>query len=423
MYISSALFLAAVACGLVAIHPFTTYPLSLMLVKFLSADWGFLSSLVRNNDGSESVRRSYQAEQLEYKREFPSIGICVSVYNGAASATMKLRNILELVDNYPGDAHAYIYDDCSDDGTKEILQSHSGLISLTSGERRLGKSAGMNALLSKCHDEIVVFTDANVRIGAQSLTHIARHFEDSEIGCVCGTLIYEDVEDAFAARTNSLYWRIEEKIKELETETGSAMGADGSMFAIRRSLHRPVPNDIIDDMYTSFSILCDGFRIVRSPDAVCYERAAQESAEEFDRKKRIACRSFNCYRLLRVRINKLSVWNRYKFYSHKWIRWTTIFWIIASLFFLGLALSRIFGIASTVGFYAISALALRSGYELRFPGCRQLFEILAAFVSSGIGVFQSLRGKRYQTWKPPATAYAARNKGDGGPEKSKQCRA
>ena len=91
------------------------------------------------------------------------------------------------------------------------------------------------------------------------LDKLRRTFEDPEIGCVCGNLIYTNGKDSVTASTGSLYWRLEEGIKRLEQETGSVMGADGSLFAIRRSLHQAPPDHIIDDMFVSFWVLIQGY--------------------------------------------------------------------------------------------------------------------------------------------------------------------
>src|SRR6185295_2273749 len=108
------------------------------------------------------------------------------------------------------------------------------------------------------------------------------------------------------AETGSLYWRLEEAIKRLESETGSVMGADGSIFAIRRALHRPPPPDIIDDMYVSLAIACDGHRVVRAGDARAEEESVGRSGEEFRRKVRISCQAFNVHRLLWPRLKRLD---------------------------------------------------------------------------------------------------------------------
>ena len=121
----------------------------------------------------------------------------------------------------------------------------------------------MNTLVGLTDADIVVFSDANVAFDIAAIPNLVEPFADPDVGAVCGHLMYTASDGATAA-TGSLYWRIEERIKALESATGSVIGADGSIFAIRRHLHRAPPPDLIDDMYVSLSILCEGARVVRA---------------------------------------------------------------------------------------------------------------------------------------------------------------
>ncbi len=76
-------------------------------------------------------------------------------------------------------------------------------------------------------------------------------------------------------------------------ESSSMIGADGSVFAIRRSLHQPPPDHIIDDLYVSLKILCSGFRVIQASDAVAPAKWVVVGREEFRRKIRMACQAFN----------------------------------------------------------------------------------------------------------------------------------
>src|SRR5690606_20814637 len=168
---------------------------------------------------------------------------------------------------------------------------------------------------------VVIFTDANVIVDPASIRNLERYFRDPRVGCVCGHLTYVNPGASATAEVGSAYWALEEEIKQLESEMGSVMGADGSLFAIRRELFRTVPPDLFDDMFTSLSILCDGWRVVRAPDVRAFEEQAVASRDEFRRKIRIGCASFNVHRLLWPRLRRLGWLNCYKYVSHKLLRW------------------------------------------------------------------------------------------------------
>jgi hypothetical protein len=52
---------------------------------------------------------------------------------------------------------------------------------------------------------------------------------------------------------------------------------------------------------------------------------------------------------------------------------------------------------------ALGAAALLLGRFCSIPPFAQIAEILSAFAGTGIGVWRSLRGERYQTWTPAAS--------------------
>jgi cellulose synthase/poly-beta-1,6-N-acetylglucosamine synthase-like glycosyltransferase len=379
----------AILLGIAAFHPFTSYPLSLEIAKRI---------LVRKKN-NELPQQSGTSQV--------SCAVCLCAYNEAKPIRDRITNLLSIKEflaqqNIALNIFAYA-DGCSDD-TANILRSFGEKIHLVVSESRTGKSVGMNTLLGQVEDTFVVFTDANVEYELTAIPRLLQRFTDPTVGCVVGHLRYTNEKESATAATNSLYWRFEENLKQQESDTGSVMGADGSIFAIRRSLFRDVPADIIDDMFTSMSIVCDGYRIVRADDAIAYERTAATLKEEYRRKIRIACRNFNCFRLLRPRLLRLSLWNLYKYVSHRLLRWLFIFSFLGSIIFFILAafaFNESAGIYVTLSLVSITILCLlMRGTKL----CRPGWEAFAAFYAVGVGVIYSLRGERFRTWETPASA-------------------
>lgn len=382
------LLMVTAVCLALAQHPFITYPLSLWLLKKLR--------LV-----SVTPVHSDQAVSAESVR--PSIAICFCAYNEEKVIAEKIANLELMTKAYRGPSQILLYTDACADKTVEIARRVSQTAQIIEGKERSGKSVGMNRLLSEATGDIVIFTDANVMLAEGTIDAFANAFSIPDIGCACGKLIYTNSDDSDVASVGSLYWKFEEFLKSLESSTGSTMGADGSLFAIRRSLFRDVAPDIIDDMFTSLSILSDGWRVVTIPDAIAFEKSATSSADEFRRKVRIACRCFNCHRQLRPRLRQMSLINIYKYVSHKFIRWLVIYFLAIS--------AVLMGIVAFVNSLLLPYLsALFAGLFLLLVGgmfvkpIRKLSEILVAFCAVGLGVFHSMTGRRYQTWKPPQSA-------------------
>src|SRR5580704_4934731 len=197
---------------LLALHPYCTYPLSLQV---LTRMW----------------RHSV------YAGESPlgAVAVCVCAYNEELVIAAKIHNMLAIRSSVPK-LEILIYVDGASDRTAEIVESFSQenhSIRAVFSPTRMGKSHGMNLLVSMTAADYVVFTDANVIFAPDAVPHLLAPFTDPGVGCVSGHLIYTTNSDAPTASVGSLYWRLEEQIKRLESACGSAMGADGSIFAIR----------------------------------------------------------------------------------------------------------------------------------------------------------------------------------------------
>ena len=362
-----------------AVHPFITYPLSLRLLARLRP-------------------RAVRVGPVQGR-----VAFCVCAYNEERVIRAKVENMLAAGEAIGG-IEVLVYVDGANDRTAEMLREFGNRIRLVASGVRLGKTHGMNTLVGMTTAEFLVFSDANVSFAPDALPRLLAPFADPSVGCVCGHLVYTQAEGNATAATGSLYWQLEEAIKRMESATGSVMGADGSIFALRRSIHEPPPPDLIDDMYVSLAALCRGHRIVSVADAFAYEEAVSRPGEEFRRKVRIACQAFNVHRALWPRLRRLSALDLYKYVSHKLLRWLTIGLLVAG----GLCLLAAAAVAGAwlVFFALIATGGVGMGLVLtaRQGMLATLRDVLSAFVATGIGVVRSWRGDRFQTWNPPASA-------------------
>ena len=360
-----------------AIHPFVTYGLTLKIMRHFK-----VTCPARPIAGGASPVMSF--------------AVCVPAYNEEKVIGAKIENLLALRRATPRPVEILIYVDGASDRTAAIVREYGDQVRLVEASERRGKTAGLNRLAAMAETDILVFSDANVMVEPDALVRLAGHFADAGVGCVCGSLAYVNGEDSATAGMGAEYWRREEGLKQLESDTGGVIGADGSLFAIRRSLHRPVPDDIIDDFFLSLAILCDGHRVVRAGDVRASELATTVSADEFRRKVRIACQAFNVHRLLRPRLAELHWTLRYKYLSHKLLRW----WSLVNAALAGVL--AIAGVGAGWGWLTVlpsAALAsLAVVVLLSLPPTR---EIVLALFATTLGLARSLKGERFQTWTPP----------------------
>ncbi len=373
-----ALSLVALLAGIAFLHPYISYPLSLRLMR------------------ARPVRRVAAGDSIAPR---PSATLLFSAYNEERALKPKLAN-LEAIKAFHPDLEILAYSDMSTDGTLALLESRPDLLRVIPTRERTGKAMGMRRMVAEAKGEICIFTDANVMLEPESVGTLLDYFRDSEIGGVSGTLHYVNDADGTTASVGGLYWRLEEKIKALESRCGSIMGADGAIFATRRALYPEVPPHLLDDMIVSMSVLFHGKRLISADDVIAYERNTTDPKDEFRRKRRIACRSYASWRHLAPQIKQhFSLADRYKFFSHKLLRWFGAPLAILSGSTLSLAL-WLDGQTVLLGALWGSATLVALGAAAGLKPCAVLMGIVAAIGAAFLGVIDALRGKTYQTWSP-----------------------
>jgi len=276
----------------------------------------------------------------------PSVSLIIAAFNEEDVIEEKIKNSLAL--DYPKDKlEIIVFSDASTDRTDEIVKQYQNegviLIQLTG---RRGKTAGQNLSVSQANGEIIVFSDANAVYKPDAIRKIARNFYDASIGCVCGELVYYSDDKSLIGDAENVYWDYEKFIKRKEDQAGSILGANGSIYAVRRELYVPLPDETISDFIEPFKIIEQGYRVVYEPAAVSFEQSTKNFQEEFQRKKRIVNRSFNSFLHFRSFLNPFRYpMLSFELISHKLLRWLIPFFLIlifgVNLFLLNVLFFRI----------------------------------------------------------------------------------
>ena len=163
-----------------------------------------------------------------------------------------------------------------------------------------------------------------------------------------------------AAKGLGLYWSIEKKIRELESASGSVVGASGALYAVRRELLVPLPPEtILDDVYLPMQVVRQGARVVFEPRARAWDAPNLGTGREFARKVRTLSGN---YQLVQLAPWLLSSANpiRFEFVCHKLLRlmvpFALAFALCASTFVPG-TIYRV-ALVVQVAFYGLSLLAM-----------------------------------------------------------------
>jgi cellulose synthase/poly-beta-1,6-N-acetylglucosamine synthase-like glycosyltransferase len=349
----------------------------------------------------------------------PHVTLAISAHNEAAGIRAKLENVLSL--DYPDDRlEVVIASDGSDDGTDEIVREYAGrgvrLVSLP----RVGKAAALNAAVAEARGEILAFSDANSIYAHDALRALVGPFADPTVGGVAGDQRYlsRDGADAVASGEQR-YWDLDRLLKASESRAGNVISATGAIYAVRRSLFRPVPPGVTDDFFTSTGVIAQGFRLVFAEDAVAYEPVAKKSEVEWGRKVRVMTRGLRAVVLRRQLLDP----RRTGFYApqlltHKVLRRTMVFPLaaVAATSPLLWRRGRVYRAATLAqaAFYGLGA----SGLLLRgTPAGRRKVLVLPAFfcfvnAASVRAVWNVLRRHQIDRWEPQRPSPAADEHGE-----------
>jgi cellulose synthase/poly-beta-1,6-N-acetylglucosamine synthase-like glycosyltransferase len=329
-----------------------------------------------------------------------SMSLLFCCYNESRALPEKIENMRALRTRYPS-VEILAYDDGSSDTSLQLLQAHPKVLTVVLGTGRRGKAHGMKQLAARAQGEILIFSDANVLLDVDGPDLIRGYFADPEVGGVCGALHYTDISATATATVlvGGAYWRLEERIKQLESRSGNVMGADGSIFATRRALYPDFPDTVLDDLTVSMEVVFRGKRLIHAPDVRAYERLVADRNEEYHRKMRIATRALYTHRFLQPRLRKMTAMDRFKYRSHKVIRWAggvSMAAAVASFLGMMLVISIPLGMAACT---VLVGLIIAMLY-VRFGPLAKLREILGAILATTIGAMRGLRGQTLATWVP-----------------------
>jgi biofilm PGA synthesis N-glycosyltransferase PgaC len=312
----------------------------------------------------------------------PFISIVMIVRNEASVLSDKLRNLLEL--SYPDRfSEIVVVSDGSTDDTNEILSQYAEdpRVRVVLNMQSRGKAAGLNDAIEVARGEIVVFTDARQKIEPQAVQWLLENFSDPDVGCVSGELMLGDPGLGEAGKGIGLYWRIEKWIRNLESASGSVVGATGALYAVRRNLLVAVPPEtILDDVYIPMHVVKQGARTVFDEHARAWDLPDLGAGREFARKVRTLTGN---YQLLQLAPWLLRSENplRFEFVSHKLLRLIVPFALAAALISSLMVREPVYRTAFVIqlAFYGLSMLAmvqLKRGVVARLADAAFTFVIL-----------------------------------------------
>lgn len=315
----------------------------------------------------------------------PLVSVVMVVRNEEKILEAKVKNLLSL--DYPeGQLQVVVVSDASTDGTERILREYSRdpRVHAVLNQLPKGKASGLNDALEVAHGELVLFTDARQMIDRSALRLLVENFADPDVGSASGELMLGDPENGESGKGYGLYWQIEKQIREMESASGSVVGATGAIYAARRELLTNVPvGTILDDVYLPMQIVRQGKRVVFDERAIAWDTPDLGAEREFSRKVRTLSGNYQLVQSapwLLGRENPI----RFEFICHKLLRLAVplalaVLLVVAP--FLKAPFYKVVFLAQVI-FYALSLISL----------ARLLKRGIVARVADAAGTFVLLNG-------------------------------
>ena len=356
-------------------------------------------------------RRGGEAAALPDPDPWPTVTVSVPAYNEASQIRDTMDGLLAL--DYPADRiERVIVSDASSDGTDDIVRTYEDRgIRLRRVESRAGKTEAENVVAPLLTGEIIVNTDASIRLDPGAIKALVRHFHDPTVGVASGRDVSIEKREDEANAGETRYVNYEMWLRDLETQAGGGIvGASGSLYAIRAEIHRKrLPGHLSRDFASALTSKEHGYRAVTVNEAICYVPRTHSLAREYRRKVRTITRGMETLGFKRHLLNPFRhgvfAW---MLFSHKVCRWlvpvaAVALW--AGLVSLSLAAQR------PIAVYALVA-ALVFGLALAWVGLNRpedrplpkLASLGAFAVLSNVAILRAwvraFRGAGQAVWEP-----------------------
>jgi cellulose synthase/poly-beta-1,6-N-acetylglucosamine synthase-like glycosyltransferase len=336
----------------------------------------------------------------------PHVSLVICAYNEESVIEQKLNNSLAL--DYPRDRlDIHVASDGSTDRTNGIVESFAARGVVLDSFGRTGKTGMQNQMARRARGDILVFSDANADYRPDAIRKLVRNFADPAIGAVCGQLNYTTAGEG-AGASEDLYWRYEKFMKQRESDISSIIGANGSIYAVRKSDYVELDPGTISDLVEPLAIVRAGKRVVYEPEAVSTEEGSVSYGTEFRRKVRILTRSIGGL------LSMSALFNPFRFgvfslqiILHKLMRFLTPVFLICgavSLALLGLSGHYVWLLAAAVAGTVLSIVIVSRGIDLKPRILARLFHAYYYYLMANYALVLAwvniAKGNRMKLWVP-----------------------
>jgi len=339
----------------------------------------------------------------------PKITFIIAAHNEEELIEGAIESILQS--NYPQEKiKIMIGSDGSTDRTNFILDEYESKLN---GQLkyftfyRSGKNKVLNDLIPRVETDIIFFMDADCRVTKSTIAEMTANFVSDEVGSVISSQSVEsENEDDNAGKLgDTAYHRYEQIIRELESNIHSNVNSLGYLYAVRKSLLKPIPDDYVcDDLHNVYSIIENKKRVIFEKNAKAREIRKKSFNNELHRRIRAVAGGIATM----IEYKNLANFTKYgivSFFliSHKVFRWLSPFFIIllflltfifwnSSLLWLIILIGQIF-------FYLMAFIGwIADKLRINFKLAKIFLFFVSMNYSSLLGTFRYMKKSQNAIW-------------------------
>jgi len=206
-----------------------------------------------------------------YPKTFPSVSIIIPMYNSKGTIKTCIESVKKI--KWPGKLEIVVVDDCSTDGSSEILKKFKGIKVITQ-KKNMGKAVALNTGFSKSSSEYVVCIDSDSYPEEDILLKTVGYFEDKNVAAVT-CLVLPDKKDLLIQKIQHIEYLAGFGLNNtLLSSISSSYVIPGPYAIIRKSVFENVgyfqQGNLAEDMEFGLRLKKHGLKIISCFDAVVY---------------------------------------------------------------------------------------------------------------------------------------------------------
>jgi cellulose synthase/poly-beta-1,6-N-acetylglucosamine synthase-like glycosyltransferase len=206
-----------------------------------------------------------------YPKTFPSVSIIIPMYNSKNTLKACIESVKKI--KWPGKLEIVVVDDCSTDGSREILKKFKGIKVITH-KKNSGKAIALNNGFSKSNSEFVVCIDSDSYPEEDILLKTVGYFEDKNVAAVT-CLVLPDKKDLLIQKIQHIEYLAGFGLNNtLLSSISSSYVIPGPYAILRKSVFESVgyfqQGNLAEDMEFGLRLKKHGLKIISCFDAVVY---------------------------------------------------------------------------------------------------------------------------------------------------------